>query len=98
MAAELVVINRDEPDGEARREALDRAERDRMMADLYDYDPPCTCTRTDVDLYDASGCEAHDPRSDYNEALRAVTAAEKYEQYTAPVERFTVLTDDDCPF
>lgn len=35
-----------------------------------DGDPPCTCTRKDVDFYDVSGCESCDPQSDYNKAHR----------------------------
>lgn len=33
-------------------------------------DPKCTCTRTDVDFYDTSGCERCDDKSEHNRAYR----------------------------
>jgi hypothetical protein len=45
---------------------------------LYDHEPACYCTQTDVDLLDARGCDLHDPRSEWNARLRAVTAVERY--------------------
>lgn len=29
-------------------------------------EPGCTCSQTDVDLFDARGCELHDQRSSWN--------------------------------
>jgi hypothetical protein len=40
-------------------------------------EPECTCTRTDVDLFDACGCEFHDPGSAWNRLLRTVTALQE---------------------
>jgi hypothetical protein len=40
-------------------------------------EPECTCTRTDVDLFDACGCEFHDPESGWNRLLRTVTALQE---------------------
>jgi hypothetical protein len=37
-------------------------------------EPECTCTQTDVDLFDACGCEFHEPTSAWNRLFRAVTA------------------------
>ncbi len=39
-------------------------------------EPECTCHQTDVDLFDARGCELHDSRSGWNyrqEQLRLIT-------------------------
>lgn len=30
------------------------------------FEPPCTCIRLDVDLYDPRGCERHDEDSPWN--------------------------------
>lgn len=46
-------------------------------------EPACSCTQTDVDLFDARGCELHDDRSDWNVARRAVTATQRYYQEVA---------------
>jgi len=35
-------------------------------------DPDCTCTRMDVDFYDASGCERCDRHSEFNKRHRHV--------------------------
>jgi hypothetical protein len=32
-------------------------------------EPPCTCTRVDVDLYDADACMLCNPNSPYNSAV-----------------------------
>lgn len=57
-----------------------------------DEDPPCTCTRVDVDRDDARGCELHDERSEYNREARR-REAEKHPA-TRPVES----ESGDCPF
>jgi len=44
------------------------------------YEPECECHQTDVDQCDASGCELHDSRSDWNVRLRAVTAMQQLER------------------
>lgn len=61
--------------------------------DLEDQEPGCTCTQTDVDLFDARGCELHDPESFWNVDLRAVTTREQYEQYEP-----TGIEPVECPF
>ena len=43
-------------------------------------EPECECQQTDVDLFDAAGCELHNPASPWNVRLRAVTAIQQYEQ------------------
>ena len=47
----------------------------------------------DVDLFDASGCELHDPHSPYNVRLRALTGVERLEAYPPAVGEPT-----ECPF
>jgi hypothetical protein len=39
----------------------------------------CECHQSDVDLFDAAGCEFHNPASPWNVRLRAVTAVQEYE-------------------
>ena len=43
-------------------------------------EPECECQQTDVDLFDAEGCEFHNPASPWNVRLRAVIAIQQYEQ------------------
>ena len=76
-------------DVEARLDALVRQECD----ELFDREPDCECTQTDVDLFDASGCELHDPHSPYNVRLRALTGVERLEAYPPAVGEPT-----ECPF
>src|SRR6266542_4392976 len=33
---------------------------------------PCTCRQSDADLFDARGCDFHDPNSPWNVRMRAV--------------------------
>jgi hypothetical protein len=40
-------------------------------------EPECECRQTDVDLFDATGCELHNPASPWNVQLRAVTAVQE---------------------
>jgi len=47
---------------------------------LESNEPECTCTQTDVDLFDARGCDFHSDRSDYNRLLRMTTDRERYER------------------
>ena len=42
-------------------------------------EPECDCHQSDVDLFDAVGCEFHNPASLWNVRLRAVTAVQKYD-------------------
>ena len=42
-------------------------------------EPECTCRQSDADLFDAVGCDYHDPNSPWNVRLRAVTAVQHYE-------------------
>jgi hypothetical protein len=42
-------------------------------------EPECECQQSDVDLFDASGCEFHNPMSSWNVRLRATTAVQEYE-------------------
>ncbi len=35
-------------------------------------EPECTCEQTDVDRFDASGCELHNPDSRWNRSRRQV--------------------------
>ena len=46
-------------------------------------EPECECAQTDVDLFDAAGCELHDPRSRYNRALTLVDKLDRYESEVA---------------
>ena len=41
---------------------------------LENGEPECTCTQTDVDQFDACGCEFHEPASAWSRLLRVVTA------------------------
>jgi hypothetical protein len=42
-------------------------------------EPECECRQAEVDLFDAAGCEFHNPASPWNVRLRAVTAVQEYE-------------------
>jgi hypothetical protein len=42
-------------------------------------EPECECHQSDVDLFDAVGCELHNPASPWNVRLRAVTVDQEYE-------------------
>jgi hypothetical protein len=72
-----------------REAALERAGLRTLLSE-EGLEPPCSCTQTDVDLFNARGCEAHDSESAWNAALRAVTTMEQYERYepaaTQPVK------------
>ena len=51
-------------------------------ADLLSMEEPdCDCHQSDVDLFDARGCPAHDVMSPWNSRLRALTAVQEYERY-----------------
>jgi hypothetical protein len=50
------------------------------VAEVESQEPECECQRTDVDLFDAAGCELHNPASPWNVRLRALTAIQQYEQ------------------
>ena len=39
----------------------------------------CECRQSDVDMYDAAGCELHNPASPWNVRRRAVAAIQQYE-------------------
>jgi hypothetical protein len=43
-------------------------------------EPECECHQSDADLFDALGCEFHNPNSPWNVRLRAVTAMQMCEQ------------------
>lgn len=49
---------------------------DELLRDCkcLDAEPDCTCTQTDVDQFDARGCELCDPRSTWNEQQRREAA------------------------
>jgi hypothetical protein len=47
---------------------------------VEDQEPECECSQSDADLFDAAGCEFHNPNSPWNVRLRAVTAMQTYEQ------------------
>ena len=42
-------------------------------------EPECDCQQTDIDVFDAAGCEFHNPASPWNMRLRAVTAVQEHE-------------------
>ena len=42
-------------------------------------EPECECRQADVDLFDAAGCEFHNPASPWNVRQRAVTAIQQYD-------------------
>lgn len=94
MATESVVLG-NPADEDARREAMHRLETQQRYAELVECEPPCTCYQTDVDLFNAGGCEAHDPGSDWNVALRAVTPVQQYECYERVAEP---MDPPECPF
>jgi hypothetical protein len=50
------------------------------VEEVESQEPECECTQTDVDLFDAAGCEFHNPASQWNARLRAVIAIQQYEQ------------------
>jgi hypothetical protein len=52
-----------EDDMELREER--RIQREMVIDPALD-EPPCECLRTDVDFYDDSFCELHNPRSAWN--------------------------------
>ena len=70
-----------------RLEALERAERIELEA----HEPECTCEQTDVDLFDARGCEYHDADSSWNIACRALGTVERFEVYEPAAAQ-------ECPF
>jgi hypothetical protein len=51
-----------------------------FIADVESQEPECECRQTDVDLFDGSACEFHNPSSRWNERLRAVTAIQEFER------------------
>lgn len=59
--------------------ALARAEQ---LLEL-EAEAPCTCRQSDADLFDASGCEFHNPNSPWNVRMRALTSVELYEGMVA---------------
>ena len=64
----------------------------RDLEEGMDAEPPCTCSQTDVDLFDARGCDAHDRNSGYNVRQRAMQAHE-----TVNVFSLSVM-EETCPF
>jgi hypothetical protein len=56
-------------------------------------EPECECRQTDVDLFDARGCEFHDPDSRWNVAQRGITDIQRVERYEA-----ASAADESCPF
>src|SRR6185295_19907842 len=52
--------------------------RDREeLLEAMDAEQECTCHQTDVDLFDARGCDAHDSNSPWNVQKRALCASER---------------------
>jgi hypothetical protein len=47
---------------------------------LEDQEPECECSPSGADLFDATGCEYHNPNSPWNVRWRAVTAVQMDEQ------------------
>jgi hypothetical protein len=67
----------------------------------FEYEPDCDCFRTDVDAYDATFCDVHNPNSRWNRDHRAWAAsrnAQAQADAAQPVQARVILTDDDCPF
>jgi hypothetical protein len=50
------------------------------ISEVESQEPNCECRQTDVDLFDARGCELHDSSSPWNLRMRAVRAIQEYEQ------------------
>jgi hypothetical protein len=50
------------------------------VAVVEDQEPECDCSQSDADLFDAAGCEFHNPNSPWNARLRTVTAVQMYDQ------------------
>jgi hypothetical protein len=44
-------------------------------------EPECECRQTDVDQFDARGCEFHDPSSTWNVRMRVLIAIQEFEEY-----------------
>jgi hypothetical protein len=63
--------------------ALDRVAYCLVCAveEVENQEPECECRQTDVDLFDAAGCEFHNPGSPWNVRLRALTAIQQYDEY-----------------
>jgi hypothetical protein len=53
------------------------------IAAVESEEPECTCTQTDVDMFNPFTCEYHNDRSRWNARLRAVTAVQQYEDMGA---------------
>jgi hypothetical protein len=51
------------------------------VAVVESQEPECECRQTDVDRFDAAGCQLHNPASPWNVRLRAVTAIQQYDEY-----------------
>jgi len=50
------------------------------IAVVEDQEPECECSLSDADLFDAAGCDFHNPNSPWNVRLRAVAAMQMYQQ------------------
>jgi hypothetical protein len=49
---------------------------------VQSHESECDCHQSDVDMFDAAGCEYHNPMSRWNVRLRAVTAVQECEATT----------------
>ncbi len=84
------------PEFNPRDEEHEALKRD---SDPRNDEPECTCTRVDVDLYDARGCELCDPQSGWNRECAARDRDERPAPAVIPEQVFPlILTDDDAPF
>ncbi len=53
-----------------------KRDREELLAEM-EQEPECSCHQTDVDLFDARGCDAHDSNSPWNVRMRALCASER---------------------
>ncbi len=53
-----------------------KRDREELLEEM-DQEPECSCQQTDVDLFDARGCDAHDSNSPWNVRMRALCASER---------------------
>ena len=79
IADYLAVLNQHAESDCAQCAAIARADQ---FAEL-EAEPQCSCHQTDVDLFDAAGCDVHDSNSPWNVRLRAVTSVQIYEGMVA---------------
>lgn len=74
--SEINIIFQDGVDATANLCTTCKRDHEELLAAM-DQEPECTCHQTDVDLFDARGCDAHDSNSPWNVKQRALCASER---------------------